>query len=216
LVDLIKSTNADVIALIEMTIPAQQIFESNEFIQKNFYCSALTQLLQPSNYKSSIFSKLPFSELTMYDIPWSGRKVVSCKIKNLKGFTVTVMSVHLFSDHEDSHKRADQLVYLEKQFKPVDHHTEGLLIMGDYNFHYSEEDNILPKLNLIDCWVKLNPNDKNNTKGNTCGVYRLDRIGIRNLIALDMQILPSKFTHNTNNLIISDHLGLFAILDTPL
>jgi len=213
LIDIIKATNADVVALVEMTLLAQQALEANEFIQKHFYCSLLTQQTQPSNYKTSIFSKLPFSELTLYDIPWTGRKVVSCKIKNNKGFTVTIMSVHLFSDYADIQKRADELVYLEKQFKPVDHHTEGLLIMGDYNFHHPEEDDLFSKLNLIDCWAKLNPRDKK--KGNTYDKFRLDRIGTRNLIPLDMQVLPSAFTHGTKKLEISDHCGLFAILDTP-
>jgi hypothetical protein len=56
------------------------------------------------------------ASLSLLDIPWSGRKVISADIKyrigNEKEQTVTVMGVHLQSEESASKKRADQFDYL--------------------------------------------------------------------------------------------------------
>ncbi len=103
----LRKLDADVIVFVETTVQAQTILEASDCIYTfltllycitfDRYTEALHDIFrfayfsfshvqvtaptQPSTYKVAILSKLPFSKLELYDIPWTGRKVIAAELK---------------------------------------------------------------------------------------------------------------------------------------
>eukprot|EP00029_Vermamoeba_vermiformis_P008831 TRINITY_DN4237_c0_g1_i1.p1 TRINITY_DN4237_c0_g1~~TRINITY_DN4237_c0_g1_i1.p1 ORF type:complete len:307 (+),score=24.14 TRINITY_DN4237_c0_g1_i1:69-989(+) len=204
-----EDTKADLIALVETTVPATKFLQNHKYIQDNYYMSLVTQQSQPTSYKTCLLSRYPFSKLVLWDIPWSHRKVTAGSITfeiGKKLHTIEAMAVHLDSDYAGHNKRADQLQWLYSKTRQED----TICIMGDYNFHIDNEDKFFEDAGYSDMWKVVH----GSKPGNTFERHRLDRICLKNYSSYfkpkSMQILSSVVPGCKTAL--SDHSGLHCEL----
>lgn len=202
-----EDSNADLIALVETTVPATKFLQNHSYIRKNYYMSLVTQQSQPTSYKTCLLSRYPFSKLVLWDIPWSHRKVTAGSITfEMEGIlqTIEAMAVHLDSDYAGHNKRNDQLQWLYSKTRRED----TICIMGDYNFHIDSEDKSFEDAGYSDMWKVIH----GSKSGNTFERHRLDRVCLKNYQSYfepqSMHILSSVVPGCKTAL--SDHSGLLC------
>ncbi|KAL6061750.1 hypothetical protein QOT17_012646 [Balamuthia mandrillaris] len=236
--DILQGEQVDVLCIQENTPAAMACFQECDYIREHFYLSPLDQ--QMSTYKTSIFSRIPFHSLECLQMPFSERKVILATFRvrpsssvsstskeagngeeeeDEKERVVAVATCHLQSEHTAQLMRAKQFEWIASCMQGLRPTCDASLIVGDYNFHSDEEDEVFlredtHRLNgipigpyhYLDAWKELHPNDR----GPTYGLYhRLDRVCFQNhpnneeegdkgcLKLKEIRILPSLQTLKT-------------------
>ncbi len=219
----LATTNADIIALQEVTPESLEFILATDWVQGYFISEA-----PPANnvkpYGNVVMSRWAFN---LVEYQFSGHKRVLVGNWNINGRGVHLANVHLTSDRGDNalQKRTQQLAtvigYLQQQ-------TGDRFIVGDFNTRGNAQDEIINHGNFIDLWNKLHPDKAGytfNPPANPLAMLmslegkasRLDRIlwcadPESRYQSLSMDLFGCKsFMSNDIQLYPSDHFGICGV-----
>lgn len=202
LLQLVESLDPDFICLQENTVHHDRFLASSPLLQR--YWRSTFQG-QDHGFKVSLYSKLRFHELWLYDL--KGRPCVTGFIElrpdvASRPLRLAVSSVHLTSGN-NAGIRGEQLRLLHAQTLAC----ETSLIAGDFNACLAEDDSSVGHGGYLDAWPALHGSSPGTTRVGSSA--RLDRVALRSdSWAPDrMEVIGSSCRPQ-----ISDHWGLFAVL----
>ncbi|CAF1116351.1 unnamed protein product [Adineta steineri] len=232
LCDILNKSNAQVIALQEMTKNILQHLLAQPFVQERYYISDGDGRTFNGWYGVVLLIdiRLHISRLNLINFPQSnmGRRLVLAEIKLDNNEILRIGTVHLESLN-NTPQRLCQLNICQNAFN----RSPGTcILMGDFNFHAQGQENIdqfkaLP--GWIDVWTNIMGIDNRGytfdtetnsmTKLHNGGAdqSRYDRIILRSntLIPTEIEILGNKSIGIEEDLHIfpSDHFGLTAVFE---
>jgi poly(A) polymerase len=152
ILDELRKTNADIIALQEVTPESLAYILATDWVQ-DYFISESTSGNNVKPYGNLIVSRWAFN---LVEYQFSGHKRVLVGDWNLNDRSVRLANVHLTSSRGENalQKRTQQLAtvigYLQQQ-------AGDRLIVGDFNTRDNEQDEIINYGNFIDLWKKLYP-----------------------------------------------------------
>ncbi|WP_310481435.1 poly(A) polymerase [Chamaesiphon sp. VAR_48_metabat_403] len=148
----LAKTNADIIALQEVTPESLAFILATDWVQ-DYFISEAPNGNNVKPYGNLIMSRWAFN---LVEYQFSGHKRVLISNWNINDRGVHLANVHLTSDRGDNafQKRTQQLAtvigYLQQQ-------AGDRFIVGDFNTQGDEQDEIINYGNFIDLWQKLYP-----------------------------------------------------------
>jgi poly(A) polymerase len=152
ILDELHKTNADIIALQEVTPGSLSFILATDWVQ-NYFISESPSGHNVKPYGNLIMSRWAFN---LVEHQFSGHKRVLVGNWNINDRVVHLANVHLTSDRGENalQKRTQQLAtvvgYLQQQ-------AGDRLIVGDFNMRGDEQNEIINYGNFIDLWKKLYP-----------------------------------------------------------
>lgn len=219
LLDVVKDTNPDIIALQEVGKIIIDSIKKDSFFN-HYYTSSNLDSDSPGGLL--VLSRFPIESSKLYKLASpSGRKFLLVQIR-INGYFINFGTLHLESPIEDSAVRINQLK--EISFRLDETYA---ILAGDFNFNDGDKEEKYSLFNrFIDPWKTLRPNETGYT-------YDIDR----NILAkenaypneksrrLDRILLSSKYSVEDVGLVKqdlintgwppSDHEGLFVDIKWP-
>ncbi len=224
IVDELMRTNADLIALQEVTPESIAFILATDW-SKDYFISETTTANNVKPYGNLLMSRWAFN---LVEHQFSGHKRVLVGTWQLNDRAVHLANVHLTSDRGENalQKRLQQLAtvigYLERQ-------VGDCLIVGDFNTRDNEQDEIVNYANFSDLWQQLHPDEAGDTFNpdlNPLAMLmslagkpaRFDRILLRRDPAANYQPRSVELfgcepvSDKTNQIYPSDHFGIYGVL----
>ncbi|MFB2918185.1 poly(A) polymerase [Aerosakkonema funiforme] len=223
----LRSGDADIIALQEVTLPLLEFLLTQDWVRDYFISESPSGSTLPS-HGILILSKLPF---TLVEHEYSQHKRVLVGTWLVNDEQLQVAAVHLTSDRARNaiEKRTHQISILLEYLKTQ---PGDCLIVGDFNTKNDELAGILTENNYIDVWQELHPEAAGYTfdpqqnplaalMSLTGEVARLDRILLRDedkrWIPQSIELFANEAIPDTEaTLYPSDHFGIKAVLRSSI
>jgi len=230
LLDHLKTIDADVLGLNEVTPRTLQLLLSCPFVRESYYVSESPELSNRSIrgvHGSVLFSKCPMSQLQLVQVGHGRSTAVMGLLEHTDAPPLAVCSVHTHA-LQTARGRSIRLDQMQTVAAAAHSLCKNHVIMGDLNMHEPGEDVILIKTKLLDLWTE--------TRGSLAGFtfdpvrncmihryipgekrrMRLDRILLgegalwapRNVSIWGDQVIDSE-----RELHLSDHFGLLVVLE---
>jgi tyrosyl-DNA phosphodiesterase 2 len=223
LLRLLQQCGADIIALQEITHHVHRQILQHPWVRQEFAVSDATGA-SFSDYGVLLLSRLPVLGFEFHDLPTTmSRKLLLGRVKTGAG-DLAVCSLHLESLQEFGLYREEQLEEIFRILEP----EENAILLGDFNFCSSWEENRRIDERYSDLWPLLHPDDPGWTVdgeanamrralGKSGKQVRFDRILVRSdqraFRLRSMRLLgQDPITPDQPDLLISDHFGLAATL----
>lgn len=240
--NLLPGLNSDLIGLNEVTENYIQLILEQDWIQKDYFI--FNPYKKGGSFGNFIISKLPLRFYVMNNLIFKriiiGLIVLDCS-KPEK--SLLIISVHLTAFEKNYEKRKNQLKMIIQSVRNYNNEKDELniyfknavqnnniIIMGDLNFHLTNETNYIYENDFIDLWLESNQTNHNGytwdaTKNSLINMFlpldtrrmRLDRIIMANRSThidlydqCEMKIFGDKKITNRvlSYLTGSDHYGL--------
>jgi len=224
LMDILKDTDADIIGLQEVTHESLELILEEEWVKDNYFISDITGTTFLS-YGVIFLSRIPVKQLELYPLKsLMGRYVLIAEF-NINGQKLLVGTTHLESLR---HSAKIRRVQLEKIFAWLDN-SDNSVLMGDFNFCSSWEENSNIDNRYSDIWKVLRVNEPGYTEDTDINLMRkqlkrpekkvrFDRIISRSstpgwkpnrINRLGMKPISPEYP----NVFPSDHFGLLGIFE---
>jgi len=221
---LLKNTNADIIALQEITDDSLELLLQEDWVKDNYFISDISGSTFHS-YGVILLSKIPLKNLYLYQLPSiMDRKVLIAE------FVINEKKMLISTTHLESMKLSSSIrsIQLKEIFELLNDSNNSVL-MGDFNFCSSWEENTNIESSYLDFWEVLQTNESGYTedtnmnamtrqkKGKVKAV-RFDRIISR---SVENEWKPKKINRigmqsisaELPDIFPSDHFGLFGVLE---
>jgi tyrosyl-DNA phosphodiesterase 2 len=224
LLGLLRDCGADIIALQEVTAPFLERMLAQSWVRRDFVISDATGATFP-DYGVVLLSRVPVHRFELYDLPTTmSRKLVLCRLA-AGALNLDVGAVHLESLKEFGMYREEQLRAIFRILEP----RENAVLLGDFNFCSSWDENELIDDRYSDLWPLLHPDDPGWTVdgesnamrpalGKSGKQVRFDRILVRaksgSLQVQSIRLLgTAPVSPDLPEVFPSDHFGLVATLE---
>ncbi|WP_199315623.1 poly(A) polymerase [Aerosakkonema funiforme] len=223
----LRSCDADIIALQEVTLPLLEFLLTQDWVRDYFISESPSGSTLPS-HGILILSKLPF---TLVEHEYSQHKRVLVGTWLVNDEQLQVAAVHLTSDRARNaiEKRTHQISILLEYLKTQ---PGDCAIIGDFNIRNDELAEIFTENNYIDVWQELHPESAGYTfdpqqnplaalMSLTGEVARLDRILWRDedkrWIPQSIELFANEAIPDTESTLYpSDHFGIKAVLRSSI
>ena len=187
LLKLVQDCDADAIALQEVTPTSLKLILEQDWVRKNYYSSDTTGVTV-NPYGVLLLSKFPIHQLFFCELPSQmSRKLLWAEFQ-INGERFTIATVHLESKRKFASIRAMQL----DQVFPLLEHAEHTVLMGDFNFCSSWENenrNIDPRYQ--DIWAVLRGDEPGYTEDTDINLMRLQQKQKHKKVRFDRILLRS-------------------------
>lgn len=224
ILDLLKKTNADIIALQEVNEHSLQKILKTDWIREKYYISDITGSTFYS-YGVLILSRVPIKSLSLYPLTsMLGRNILIAE------FILNGQKLLVGTSHLESLKHSDniRIVQLKEIFSLLNQ-SENAVLMGDLNFCSSWAENNRIDQSYKDVWSLLRPNEPGYTEDAGINIMRkqlkreeekvrFDRVLLKGSLPgwqpkqikrLGMEPISSKYP----DVFPSDHFGLMTQFD---
>ena len=221
---LLRTSGADVIALQEVTAPFLERMLREDWVRREFTVSDATASTIP-DYGVILLSRLPVRAFEVHDLPTTMSRTLLVARVATGSRDLTVGGVHLESIPEFAPYREAQLREIFRILEPA----ENAVLMGDFNFCSTWEENANLDDRYADLWPLLHPDDPGWTVdgesnamrralGKSAKRVRFDRILARSaggaLKLRSIGLLGTEpISPDRPDLLPSDHFGLAATLE---
>lgn len=220
--ELLRAQAADIVALQEVTPTFWAELLATPWVRENYFISSGPDAGGLEPYGNALLSRWP---LALEVHAFSEQKRLVLGRLPLAGRPLTVVAVHLTSNHKDDaqDKRAEQISVLGARLarEPGD-----ALVLGDFNFGDGPENDHLTAVGLEDTWTLANPHNPGFTfdplanplaalMSRSGNAGRYDRILMR---APTRALTPVEVVQvgnrpfNSAEQYVSDHFGVCALL----
>lgn len=225
LLGILKDSNADLMALQEVTYHFLQVLLMQEWIRRDYYISDIKGDTF-SAYGVILLSRFPVKTLYQFDLPsYMERKLILAELI-VKGETFKVATVHLESMKESADVRAEQL----SAIFPLLDNANSAVLMGDFNFFPStkKEDSNIDD-NYSDLWNELRADEPGYTINSVVNTMLCKNLSIKVMSRIDRIIFRransgwrakkidllgiSAISKQTPDVFPSDHFGLLCELE---
>jgi endonuclease/exonuclease/phosphatase family metal-dependent hydrolase len=224
LLDLLRRSRADLIALQEVTPPFLRRLSDEDWVRRGF-CLSDADGTTIGDYGTLLVSRLPVRGIEIHDLPTAmGRTLLLARI-GLGSRSLCVGVVHLESLADPASYRRRQLVRIYEILEP----EENAVLLGDFNFCSTWDENEQLDGRYCDLWPLAHPdrpgwtvdtetNRMRQALGKSKKNVRFDRILVRSAPGLlrlrSMDLLGTgPVSTEQPDLYPSDHFGLVATLD---
>lgn len=164
---ILKTSNADIVALQEMTDASLQILTSDKWIQNNYSISDSVGLTF-ATYGVVLLSRIPIQQLTLHPLQsLMDRHLLVAKYE-INQQPLLIATAHFESLKDSTSIRIEQL---GETFSYLNH-TDNVVLMGDFNFCVSWEENASIHPTYTDIWNLLHPNERGYTEDTTINLMR--------------------------------------------
>ena len=228
---ILRESNADIIALQEITNASLEVFLQEDWVKTNYFISdisgsTLTSTYRPKqlNYGVILLSRFPIKSLNLHPLTsGQGRHVLIAEFdinsqKCLIGTTHLESVGHGLERPPEEIRRREELhpVQLRECFSLLNISDHSAL-MGDFNFSWEENSNIASS--YLDFWGTLRSSDPGYTaRFRHNAPARIDRILCR---SADQSWKPTKIdrigmkpiSSDSPDIFPSDHFGLIGVLE---
>ena len=225
--ELLRSSEADVIALQEVTPRLWRELLAEPWVRERYYVSSGPDAEDLDPYGQALLSRWPLAlELHAF----SAKKRLLVGRLALGGRAVLFAAVHLTSNYkgEADDRRAEQLAVLFERLGRAD--VADAVLLGDFNFGDDEENAQLAAAGLVDAWTTVHPHHPGFTfdpvrnplaaiMSRTGRAARFDRVLLRSparaLAPIDVTVFGDKSFGtgpDGQEMFASDHFGLCALL----
>ncbi len=222
--DILKRTNADIIALQEITEKGLKIILEKDWVKENYFISDISGTTFYS-YGVLLLSRIPIKCLDLYPLTsMMGRNVLIAEY-NINGQKLLVAISHLESLKHSAKIRSVQL----NEIFSVLNTSENSIFMGDFNFCSSWEENSNIDNSYSDVWKVLRRKETGYTEHSDINIMRkqlkreeekvrFDRILSKSsrpgwkptkIKRFGMKPISSKYPE----VFPSDHFGLFSVFE---
>jgi len=222
---ILNESDADIIALQEVTYHFLQLLLMQDWVQKDYFISDFKGNTFGA-YGVVLLSRFPVKRLGLYQLPSDMERQLLLAEFIINNKTLKLATVHLESMQDSADIRAEQL---ETIFPLLDE-ADNSVLMGDFNFCSSNlDENLNIDGRYDDLWEELRPKEIGYTLNSeinnmltlnlsTSIQARYDRILFRqdktNWKCIDIKLLGDKPIPDLDvGVFPSDHFGLLAILD---
>jgi tyrosyl-DNA phosphodiesterase 2 len=224
LMDILKDTDADIIGLQEMTHKSLKHLLKEEWVKKNYFISDLTgTTIYP--YGVVLLSRIPVKFLVLHPLTGAMERQVLIAEFHINGQKLLVGITHLESLRYSADIRS---VQLDEIFTLLEY-SDNSVLMGDFNFCSSWEENSNIDNRYSDIWKVLRANEPGYTEDTEINLMRqqmsreekqvrFDRIICRSSVPgwkptkihrLGMKPISPEYP----NIFPSDHFGLFGMFE---
>lgn len=210
-----QETQPHIIAVQEATLACLRLLLADPWLQSNYYSSV--SLDSPAQWQGVVvFSQFPTHRLEMTALPGSmGRRLLQAEFPGLH-----LGVVHLESNRNSMAERAAQLEVVFGQLG----RSQDALLVGDFNFCASSDENAQLPRHYLDLWDCLHPQVAGNTQDTARNEMLLKQTRKEFSVRYDRMLLrSSRWTcrgielQGVNplqaGLFASDHFGLLARLE---
>ena len=228
--EILRESNADIIALQEITNASLEIFLQEDWVKNNYFISDISGSTLTSwkstqkdfNYGVILLSRIPIKSLNLHPLTSElGRHVLIAEF-DINGQKCLIGATHLESPGsslpEEDRRRMAKLrpVQLRECFSLLNDSDHSVL-MGDFNFSWEENSNIASS--YLDFWGILRSDDPGYTaRFRSEDPVRIDRILSR---SADQSWKPTKIdrigmkpiSSDSPDVFPSDHFGLIGVLE---
>ncbi len=229
--EILRESNADIIALQEITNASLEIFLQKDWVKNNYFISDIsgstltsTDRRKNFNYVVILLSRIPIKSLNLHPLTsGQGRHVLIAEFE-INGQKCLIGTTHLESVGRrlerppEEIRRREELhpVQLMECFSLLNDSNHSVL-MGDFNFSWEENSNIASS--YLDFWGTLRSNDPGYTARFRSGnPARIDRILCR---SADQSWKPTKIdrigmkpiSSDSPDIFPSDHFALIGVLE---
>jgi tyrosyl-DNA phosphodiesterase 2 len=167
LTEILKKSNADIIALQEITDASLQLILKEDWIKRSYYISDISSSSFYS-YGVILLSRIPIKKLNLYPlISVMDRHVLIAEFE-INEQKLLVGTTHLESLRYSSKMRAFQL----EQIFTILNESDHAVLMGDFNFCSSWEENANIDGRYSDFWEILRPDEPGYTEDTDMNTMR--------------------------------------------
>lgn len=210
--ELLRETNADIIALQEMTCASLKLILKEDWIRDEYFISDIAGSTL-SSYGVMLLSRIPIKFLNLHPLTSvMGRHVLIAEFE-INGERLLVGTSHLESLR---HSARIRYIQLQKIFKLLNA-SDNSVLMGDFNFCSSWEENSNIDSGYSDLWERLRSDDPGYTEDTDINLMRrvlnreekkvrFDRIISRSALS---RWTPKKINRIGLQPISSDHPDIF-------
>lgn len=224
LIDILRKTNADIIALQEVNEKSLMALLKTDWIREKFYVSDISSSTFYT-YGVVILSRLPIKNLKVYPLTSMMSRNVLIAEYVINGSKLLVASTHLESLKHSENIRAVQL----NEIFSLLGDSDNAILMGDLNFCSSWDENSRIDKTYQDVWSVLRPNEFGYTEDEEINTMRKALNREEKKVRFDRILLKSKqsewepasikrlgtdpISTKTPDVFPSDHFGLLAQLN---
>lgn len=218
---IIEESDSDIVALQEVTPPFLDALLANPCIQQRYFISDSTGR-SLNAYGEILLSRFPLKELRFYPLRSAmGRKLLTGNIQ-LNEYSIAIATVHLESHRISAPVRTKQLANIFPWLEA----EKNAILMGDFNFCATTDENSQIPNEYADPWSLLRPNSPGFTEDTAINTMRLlvknehkqvrfDRILLKSLRSqwhpISIELLgTTSLDLPTAGVFPSDHFGLRA------
>jgi tyrosyl-DNA phosphodiesterase 2 len=186
ILDLLAASQPDLIALQEVTPAFHQQILNTPWIQDSYQLSDIyAESVDP--YGVLLFSRYPAS-FELMPLPSAHGRCLHTAQLTINQHTTTFSGVHLESTIDAAPTRAKQLTQIFPQLAAAPH----AMLVGDFNFCSSWEENAQLPSAYQDVWAALRPHDPGYTVDTTINTMRLEVMGKPKHVRFDRILLRSQ------------------------
>jgi poly(A) polymerase len=162
-ISLLRSVDADLIALQEVTPPFLQALLDTPWIREHFFLSEGPAATTVTPYGQVLLSRFPFASLSQ-SVFSRDKRIIAGELA-LRGGPLWVATLHLTSNRDPSadKARAAQIRVLLDRARWIEAHgnnSPDLLVAGDFNFgDDAPEVRTFAEAGFTDAWTTLHPGD---------------------------------------------------------
>lgn len=221
LLRILRRTDADLIALQEVTPGFLGILTGESWVQRVYELSDATGATL-GRYGVLLLSRLPIREVRLMELPSEmGRALVIADVETHRGM-LRIGTVHLESLKPNAAIRARQLSLIFPELKKA----PQSLLMGDFNFCSTWEENDQLDPSFSDVWQQLRPAEPGYTEDTDINLMTYNDKGKEKRVRFDRILLHSAekgwqpsnvrllgtepITPDQPEVFPSDHFGLVA------
>ena len=212
-ISLLRSVDADVIALQEVTAPFLRALLEKQWVREHYFVSDGPEASTVEPYGQVLLSRYPFASLSQ--CVFSRDKRIIAGELALPGGSLWVATPHLTSDRDPVRAKArvvqvQALLEWARSLGDEGHEPPDIALVGDFNFgDGAPEVQDFAKAGFVDAWTALRPGDA----GYTFDPSR-NTLAALTTTSGRRQRLDRVLVHSASGRLVPHEVGLFA--EAPL